>query len=184
VEPQAGNTGQNVTLSRAVLGAHGYRPDSVLLISKPHMERRAFATCRKLWPDVEVICTSEPLKFGDYMRSIGDGKLVVDMLVGDLQRIMIYPSRAMPSNKASPPKSRPRTNALSLRASTAVCCVETTASGEAEDDRGAWLSGHVGGEQVVAGAQAGVFAAAWFRGAAHPAQAIGEQFAGAHYADL
>ncbi|GHH53796.1 YdcF family protein [Lentzea cavernae] len=91
VETLAGNTGQNVSLSRALLSAHGHEPDSVLLISKPYMERRAYATCRKLWPEVEVVCASEPLKFADYVRSIGDEKLVIDMLVGDLQRVVEYP---------------------------------------------------------------------------------------------
>lgn len=93
VEPAAGNTGQNVTLSRSMLAEHGYRPRSVLLISKPYMERRAYATCRQVWPEVEVVCASEPLKFDDYVRSIGDEKLVVDMLVGDLQRVIEYPRR-------------------------------------------------------------------------------------------
>jgi uncharacterized SAM-binding protein YcdF (DUF218 family) len=93
VEPEAANTGQNVSLSRALLAAHGYEPRSVLVISKPYMERRAYATCRKVWPEVEVVCASEPLKFDDYVRSIGDEKLVIDMLVGDLQRVVEYPKQ-------------------------------------------------------------------------------------------
>jgi uncharacterized SAM-binding protein YcdF (DUF218 family) len=94
VEPEAANTGQNVSLSRALLAAHGYEPPrSVLVISKPYMERRAYATCRKVWPEVEVVCASEPLKFDDYVRSIGDEKLVIDMLVGDLQRVVEYPKQ-------------------------------------------------------------------------------------------
>lgn len=63
----------------------------MLLVSKPYMERRAFATCRKLWPEVEVVCASEPLEFDDYLKSIGDERLVVDMLVGDLQRVIECP---------------------------------------------------------------------------------------------
>lgn len=93
LEPHARNTGENIELSRAVLAAHGHVPRSVLLISKPYMERRALATCRKLWPEVEVSCTSEPLSLADYVRSIGDEKLVVDMLVGDLHRVIEYPRR-------------------------------------------------------------------------------------------
>ena len=93
VEPKAANTGQNVSLSRALLAERGHAPSSILLISKPYMERRAYATCRKVWPEVEVVCASEPLKFDDYVRSIGDGKLVVDMLVGDLQRVVEYPKQ-------------------------------------------------------------------------------------------
>ncbi|WP_191134021.1 YdcF family protein [Streptomyces sp. col6] len=93
LEPNAGNTGQNITLSRAVLAAAGMHPTTVLLVSKPYMQRRSFATARKLWPDVEILCASEPLEFGDYVKSIGDEKLVLDMLVGDLQRVIEYPTR-------------------------------------------------------------------------------------------
>jgi uncharacterized SAM-binding protein YcdF (DUF218 family) len=91
LEPRAGNTGQNITLSREVLAAAGITPTTVLLVSKPYMERRSFATARKLWPDVEFLCASEPLEFDDYLKSIGDEKLVLDMLVGDLQRVIAYP---------------------------------------------------------------------------------------------
>ncbi|MEU2560005.1 YdcF family protein [Streptomyces longispororuber] len=91
LEPHATNTGQNISLARAVLAAAGVHPATVLLVSKPYMERRSFATARKLWPDVEILCASEPLEFADYLKSIGDEKLVLDMLVGDLQRVMEYP---------------------------------------------------------------------------------------------
>lgn len=91
LEPNAGNTGQNITLSRDVLAAADITPTTVLLVSKPYMERRSFATARKLWPEVEIICASEPLEFDDYLKSIGDDKLVLDMLVGDLQRMIEYP---------------------------------------------------------------------------------------------
>ena len=91
LEPQARNTGQNITLSRQVLADAGITPSTVLLVSMPYMERRSYATARKLWPDVEVICASEPLEFDDYLKSIGDEKLVTDQLVGDLQRVIEYP---------------------------------------------------------------------------------------------
>ena len=91
VETNAGNTGQNITLSREVLAGAGITPTSVLVVSKPYMERRSFATARKLWPEVEVTCASEPMEFDDYLKSIGDEKLVIDMLVGDLQRVIEYP---------------------------------------------------------------------------------------------
>ena len=90
--PDAGNTGQNITLSRQVLAAAGINSASVLLVSKPHIERRSFATARRLWPEVEVICASEPLEFDGYLKSIGAEKLVIDMLVGDLQRVIEYPA--------------------------------------------------------------------------------------------
>ncbi|MDX2682744.1 YdcF family protein [Streptomyces soliscabiei] len=91
VEPKAANTGQNITLSRELLVQAGVEVESLLLISKPYMERRSYATSRKLWPEADVVCASEPLELDDYIKSIGDEKLVVDMLVGDLQRVIEYP---------------------------------------------------------------------------------------------
>ncbi|MEU8776069.1 YdcF family protein [Streptomyces sp. NPDC048606] len=91
VEPNATNTGQNITLTRDLLASAGILPTTVMLISKPYMERRSFATARKLWPAVEIVCASEALELDDYVKSIGDERLVVDMLVGDLQRVIEYP---------------------------------------------------------------------------------------------
>jgi uncharacterized SAM-binding protein YcdF (DUF218 family) len=93
VEPAATNTGQNICYSRRLLQRAGIQGGPVLLISKPYMERRAFATARKAWPEAEVVCASEPIGFADYLRAFGDDKLVIDLLVGDLQRIVEYPAR-------------------------------------------------------------------------------------------
>lgn len=91
LEPSATNTGQNITLSREVLAAAGITPKTVLLVSMPYMERRAYATARKVWPEVDAICASAPLEFDDYLKTIGDEQLVVHQLVGDLQRVIEYP---------------------------------------------------------------------------------------------
>lgn len=106
VESQANNTGQNIALTRTLLAEHGHSPRSLLLISKPYMERRAYATCRKVWPEVDVVCASEPLKLDDYVQSIGDEKLVIDMLVGDLQRVIEYPKRGFAIEQVVPAEVR------------------------------------------------------------------------------
>jgi len=93
VEPRATNTGANMALSREVLAAAGLRPTSALLICKPYMQRRAFATAGKVWPELQVVCASEPLSLPDYVKNIGDENLVIDMLVGDLQRVIEYPKQ-------------------------------------------------------------------------------------------
>ncbi|WP_329457890.1 YdcF family protein [Streptomyces sp. NBC_01497] len=93
VEPRARNTGENIRFSKAVLEEAGVTVSSVLLVSKPYEERRAYATARKVWPEVEIISASTPMTFGEYVDSIGDGRLVIDMLVGALQRLLIYPEQ-------------------------------------------------------------------------------------------
>lgn len=93
VERKARNTGENIRFSRALLEEQGVRVSSVLLVSKPYEERRAYATARKLWPDVEFVSASAPMTMANYAESIGDARLVVDMLVGSLQRLLIYPAQ-------------------------------------------------------------------------------------------
>lgn len=93
VEPRARNTGENVRFSKALLEEAGMEVSSVLLISKPYEERRAYATARKAWPEVEIISASTPMTLNEYVDSIQDARLVIDMLVGALQRLLIYPEQ-------------------------------------------------------------------------------------------
>lgn len=91
LEPDATNTGENITLSWQVLERVGYEVESVLLISKPYMERRAYATCRKLWPQVDTVCASARISLTDYLASSGDAAHTISMIVGDTQRVFEYP---------------------------------------------------------------------------------------------
>ncbi|MGV9593546.1 YdcF family protein [Streptomyces tendae] len=93
VEPQARNTGENIRFSRALLEQHRVAVSSVLLISKPYEERRAYATARKMWSEVEWVSASTPMSLADYVASIGDAHLVIDMLTGAQQRLMLYPKQ-------------------------------------------------------------------------------------------
>ncbi|MFG2618610.1 YdcF family protein [Streptomyces sp. NPDC048507] len=102
VEPRARNTGENITFSRELLHEAGVEVTSVLLISKPYEERRAYATARKLWPGVEIVSASSPMALEEYVDSIGDARLVIDMLVGALQRLMVYPEQGFMISQAVP----------------------------------------------------------------------------------
>ncbi|KNE81630.1 MULTISPECIES: YdcF family protein [Streptomyces] len=93
VEPRARNTGENIRFSRALLEEAGVEVSSVLLVSKPYEERRAYATACKLWPEAEFVCASTPMSLEQYVESIHDVRMVVDMLVGALQRLLIYPDQ-------------------------------------------------------------------------------------------
>ncbi len=73
VEPRATNTAENLEFSRALLAERRIPVESVLIMSRPYQQRRAYATCRLMWPEVEVVCASNPLELDDYVRSIGDG---------------------------------------------------------------------------------------------------------------
>ncbi|ETK30958.1 YdcF family protein [Microbispora sp. ATCC PTA-5024] len=93
VEPNATNTGENVTFTRRLLVEKGLHPASIMLITRPYQQRRAYATLKKLWPEPYVICASRPLPLEEYVASIGDATRVLNMIVGDTQRITEYPKR-------------------------------------------------------------------------------------------
>ncbi|AYV30483.1 hypothetical protein EES41_27560 [Streptomyces sp. ADI95-16] len=58
IEPRATNTRENVGFTKAHLEEWGADVKSVLLASKPYEERRAYATARRLWPEVEIVSAS------------------------------------------------------------------------------------------------------------------------------
>jgi hypothetical protein len=45
IETEAKNTSENLTLTRDLLADRGANPGSVLLMSRPYQQRRAYATC-------------------------------------------------------------------------------------------------------------------------------------------
>ena len=94
LENEARNTGENFSFSRNVLDAAEIDFHSVIVVTKPYMERRAFATGSKQWLDKEIIISSPPIPFGTYL-GVSNGQdtspeAIVNIMMGDLQRIDIY----------------------------------------------------------------------------------------------
>ena len=58
IENKSSNTGENVLFTKALLDEREIDPQRFLLVQKPYMERRSYATFRKLWPEKEVLVTS------------------------------------------------------------------------------------------------------------------------------
>ncbi|MEW1828993.1 YdcF family protein [Streptomyces sp. NPDC088196] len=102
LEPRATNTGENIEFSKAVLAEADVPVSSVLLVSKPYEERRSYAMMRKLWPDVEVVCASTPMGLEEYADFIGDARMVIDMIVGALQRVLIFPGWSLAIEQVVP----------------------------------------------------------------------------------
>lgn len=96
-EANSTNTGENIEFTKRLLAQRGLELQKFIVVQKPYMERRAFATFRKLWPDKEVIVTSPQVSFREYLAEYTNRSLsasdVVAIMVGDLQRIKLYPAR-------------------------------------------------------------------------------------------
>jgi uncharacterized SAM-binding protein YcdF (DUF218 family) len=97
IENRSSNTGENILFTRALLAAHGLSPGRFIVVQKPYMERRSYATFKQHWPDAHVIVTSPQIPMDEYLANHSHETLSVDevigIMIGDLQRIRDYPSR-------------------------------------------------------------------------------------------
>jgi uncharacterized SAM-binding protein YcdF (DUF218 family) len=97
IENASTNTGENVQFTKALLAERGIDPRKFILVQKPYMERRSYATFRKFWPEKEAIVTSPQASFEEYMDEYSNEELstdtVISIMVGDLQRIKLYPAK-------------------------------------------------------------------------------------------
>jgi len=102
LEERAQNTGDNFVFARAAAEKAGLHPRKLLVVAKPYMTRRGFATGRKVWPDVELVMQCEDIGVLDYLMRDADPHRTLLALVGDLHRIMIYPSLGFQIEQAVP----------------------------------------------------------------------------------
>lgn len=106
-ETRSTNTGENILLTKQMLDELGLEFQKFLLVQKPYMERRSYATFRKLWPEKDVTVTSPQISFEDYLQNYSNSALtaadVIGIMVGDLQRIRIYPARGFQIEQDVPP---------------------------------------------------------------------------------
>lgn len=93
LENRSSNTGENILFTRRLLDEKGLAPESFIVVQKPYMERRSYATFRKHWPDKTLRVTSPRLSFEEYPNGEISLDKVIDLMVGDLQRIRFYPEK-------------------------------------------------------------------------------------------
>jgi uncharacterized SAM-binding protein YcdF (DUF218 family) len=93
-ENRSTNTGENITFTKQMLAERGLDPQSFIVVQKPYMERRSFATFRKLWPEKRLVVTSPRVTLDEYLDRYSNEALstadVVSIMVGDLQRVKLY----------------------------------------------------------------------------------------------
>ena len=94
IENRSTNTGENILFTRQLLSETNIYPQKFILVQKPYMERRSFATFKKVWPEKDVQVTSPQASFDEYLESYSARELsaddVISIMVGDLQRIKVY----------------------------------------------------------------------------------------------
>jgi uncharacterized SAM-binding protein YcdF (DUF218 family) len=93
LEKGSTNTGENVQFTKRLLEEKGIQPHKLILVQKPYMERRTYATFKKQWAGMDFIVTSPPISFEDYHTEERPKERVINMMIGDLQRIKEYPAK-------------------------------------------------------------------------------------------
>ena len=93
IENRSTNTGENIRFTKDLLAKLRLNPQRLILVHKPYMERRAFATFRKVWPEKQGFVTSPQMSFEDYPNQEISKREVIGIMVGDLQRIRVYAAK-------------------------------------------------------------------------------------------
>lgn len=102
LESRSTNTGENVAFSRQLLAERGLEPRSAIAVQKPYMERRTLATFGARWPELELVVTSPQLSFDDYTSQGISRDDVIHIMVGDLQRLLVYAKKGFSTPQAVP----------------------------------------------------------------------------------
>ena len=94
LENKSTNSAENILFSRRILAQAGLDQGRLICVHKPFMERRLKAAMGVYWPEANAIYTSPLLGPEEYIsRTMAQGmteKAVIDVLVGDFQRLDVY----------------------------------------------------------------------------------------------
>lgn len=93
IENKSSNTGENILFTQKLLQEKGLDPQSFIVVQKPYMERRSYATFKKHWPDKTLLVTSPQISFETYPTDEIPVEKVINIMAGDLQRIKTYPEK-------------------------------------------------------------------------------------------
>jgi uncharacterized SAM-binding protein YcdF (DUF218 family) len=93
IENKSTNTGENILFTQQLLQQKTLDPQNFIVVQKPYMERRSYATFKKHWPDKILLVTSPQIPFNKYATPDIPLDKVINIMVGDLQRIRLYPAK-------------------------------------------------------------------------------------------
>ncbi|HEV8508116.1 MAG TPA: YdcF family protein [Chitinophagaceae bacterium] len=93
VENKSTNTGENILFTQQLLSQKNLDLRSFIVVQKPYMERRSYATFKQHWPDRKLVVTSPQISFEEYPTEEIPLERVINIMAGDLQRIKFYPEK-------------------------------------------------------------------------------------------
>jgi len=80
--------------------------NALLRVVKPFMERRIIATHAVDWPEIPATVASPEMALEDYFTEELTPERVINIMVGDLQRLRVYGQRGLQAPQIIPPEVR------------------------------------------------------------------------------
>jgi uncharacterized SAM-binding protein YcdF (DUF218 family) len=93
LETRATNTAENIRFTRVLLEQRGIRPANIVIAVKPFMQRRTWATLAVEWPEMPATLASPEMSLDQYFTAELTPEKIINIMLGDLQRIWIYGRR-------------------------------------------------------------------------------------------
>jgi uncharacterized SAM-binding protein YcdF (DUF218 family) len=90
LEPRSTNTGENILFTKQLIEEKGLELQSFIVVQKPFMLRRVYATFMKQWPGKKLIMTAPDISFDDYPNEYFSKEYIINIMVGDTQRVKVY----------------------------------------------------------------------------------------------
>ena len=104
IETLSSNSGENVRFTEQLLIEKGVNCESLILVQKPFMERRAIATFEKQWQSpysrLQVTSTAHP--FFEYINEEMPLMVVLEALMEDFSRVKTYPEKGFQTKQEIP----------------------------------------------------------------------------------
>lgn len=94
LEDRSTNSAENLLFTPKILADRGVRAERIIAVHKPYMEKRLWAAMQVYWPEVRAVYTSPQVTIAEHIKhaeAVGmTAKGVIDTIVGDLQRMVLY----------------------------------------------------------------------------------------------
>jgi uncharacterized SAM-binding protein YcdF (DUF218 family) len=101
-EIKATNTAENIFFTRQILKSKNLPYKNLIVLQKPYMERRTLAALDMYWPDLDFCISSPPLSFDAYPFDDFSKRDLIQVMVGDFQRLILYADRGWQSPQHIP----------------------------------------------------------------------------------
>ena len=96
IETKSTNTGDNLRFALKLLDKTNIKHDKILIVHGPFNERRTYSSAKNILKNKDLIITSPNVTFDEYLKILESKSIekIIDeisVIVGDIQRLIIYP---------------------------------------------------------------------------------------------